>query len=97
MNRGAQALGRRDQTHFVAPDLADAPGLEFFFAYKLQHPILQQRFGEHLLELAVLPLQLLEPPGVVDFHLPELSLPAMEADLRDVMFSTDIQEPMNQK
>src|SRR5271154_2149137 len=28
---------------------ADVPGLQFFFAYRLQHPVLEQGIGQHLL------------------------------------------------
>jgi hypothetical protein len=36
------------------------PGLTIFFAYRLQNPVFEQGFGEHLLELTVFALQLLE-------------------------------------
>ena len=76
----------------AAPDLGDVPGLEFFFADKLQHAILQQRLRSHLLQLTVFPFELFESSRLVNLHLPELPLPPVEADLRDVLFATDIRD-----
>ena len=75
-----------------APVPVDAPGLQFFFAHRLQHPVLQQRLRQHLLEFTVLAFQFLQPPSIVDFELPELLLPAMKAHLREVVFPTDFKD-----
>jgi hypothetical protein len=58
------------------------PGLIIFSGGKLQHPLGQQGIREHLLQLGVLLLQLLEPPGLVEVHLAELALPAVEGYVR---------------
>jgi len=68
----------------------DGPGSELFFAYKGQHPVLEHLFRQHLLELAVLPFQLLEPPGFVDLHVPKLPLPPVEGHLREVFLPADV-------
>ena len=46
--------------------------------------------GEHLLQLAVFPFELFELARFVNLHCPELPLPPVEADLREVLFTTDI-------
>lgn len=66
-----------------SPSLADAPGSQLFFAHELQHPVLQQRLHQHLVELRVLPLKLLQPLDCIHFHLPKLPLPSVECHLRD--------------
>jgi len=70
-----------------APWLCGAPGLQLFFAYELQDPVLEQRLRQHLLKFGILPLKLLEPLGLVDLHLPKLLLPPVECHFRDVLLS----------
>ena len=53
-------------------------------------PVLEQRLRQHLLELCVLPLQVLQPPGLVHLHVPELLLPPVERRLRDVRLPADL-------
>ena len=65
----------------------DWPGSELFFAYEFEDSDFQQALGQHLLELRVFPFQLLQPFGLVDFHLTELLLPPVEAHLREIMLS----------
>src|SRR5262249_27377097 len=69
----------------------DAPGSQLFFAYRLQYPVLEQRFGQHLLELAVLTLQLFEPSRFVHLHVPKLLLPPVEGHVGDVLLPTNLQ------
>ena len=46
-------------------------GLSIFCVHRLQHAVPQQRVREHLLQLRVLPLQLLHPFDLVDVELSE--------------------------
>ena len=49
-----------------------------FFSHRFQDAVLKQSLGKHLLEFAVLALQLFELTGLVEFHLPKLPLPAVK-------------------
>jgi len=65
----------------------DWPGSELFFAYEFEDSDFQQAFGQHLLELSVLPFQFLHSLGLVHFHLAKLLLPPVEAHLGKVVLS----------
>ena len=64
-------------------------GLRVFFDDDLEDALPQQPVGQHLLELLVLLLELLQPPDVRVRHHPELLLPAVERLRRDVQFLAD--------
>jgi hypothetical protein len=49
-----------------------------------QGPVLQLLVGDDLLELAVLPLEILEPAGVVGLHAAELVAPPRPSEDGDV-------------
>ena len=68
----------------------DWPGSELFFAYEFEDSDFQQALGQHLLELSVLSLQILQLFCLVDFHLPKLLLPSMEAHFREVVLATHL-------
>ena len=72
----------------------DWPGSKLFFAYEFEDSVFQQAIGQHLLKLRVLPLQFLHPLGLVDFHLPELLLPSMEAHLREIVLSAHLPDAL---
>ncbi len=76
----------------VSASCRRCPGLRVFFAYRLQHTVLQQRLGQHLLELAVLPLQFLEPSGFLHLQLPKLPLPPVKAHLGEVVFPANFED-----
>jgi len=63
----------------------DWPGAELFFAYEFENSVFQQAIRQHLLELRILPLQFLQPLGLIDLHLPKLLLPTIEAHLGEVV------------
>jgi len=65
-------------------------GLRVFFDDDLEDALLQQPVGQHLLELLVLLLELLQPPDVRVGHHPELLLPAVERLRRDVQLLADL-------
>jgi hypothetical protein len=63
-----------------------------FFAYRLQHPVLQKRLGQHLLELTVFPLQFLESSGFLHLHLTKLLFPSVKTHLGDVVVPTHVDD-----
>jgi len=67
-------------------------GLTIFCVDRLQHPVLQQRVGEHLFELTVLSLQFLQALRLVGVHHPKLTLPAVERDFGDVPVLADLDD-----
>src|ERR1017187_9402352 len=79
-------------TTIISASSRRCPGLTIFFAYRLQHPVLQQRLGQHLLELAVFPLQFLESSGFLHLQLPKLLLPPVKTHLGDVVFPTHFED-----
>ena len=65
-------------------------GLRVLFDDDLEDALPQQPVGQHLLELLVLLLELLQPPDVrVSYH-PELLLPAVERLRREVQLLADL-------
>ena len=72
----------------------DLPGSELFFAYELEHPVLQKTVGQHLLEFRVFFFQLLQSLGLVDLHLPKLLLPTIEAYLREIMLFAHLRDAL---
>ena len=72
----------------------DWPGSELFFAYEFEDSDFQQALRQHLLELSVLTLKILQPLGLVDLHLAELLLPTMEAHLREVVLSAHLPDAL---
>ena len=72
----------------------DWPGSELFFAYEFEDSDFQQALLQHLLELPILPLKILQPFGLVNLHLAELLLPPVEAYLREVVLSAYIPDAL---
>lgn len=70
------------------------PGLIIFFVNKPQHTVLQQRVRQHLFQLGVLPLQFLQPFGLVDLHHAKLTLPTVEGLLRDALLLADLHDAL---
>jgi hypothetical protein len=69
-------------------------GLTIFFERVLQDLFRQHRLGQHLLELRVLPLQFLQPPGLVQVHVPKLLPPTVERHVRDVLLPADFHDAL---
>jgi len=68
------------------------PGPTIFGVDRLQPPVLQQRVRQHLLQLAVLALEFLQPLRLVHLYHPKLALPSMERHLRDVTLPADLDD-----
>src|ERR1017187_3426967 len=67
-----------------------APGSPFFCDHRLQRSFVQQQFGDGVLELVVLLLQLPQPLRLTYLHPAVLPLPAVEAPPRDAMPSAQL-------
>ena len=65
-------------------------GLTIFSQQLLQRPVVQAQVRHHLLEFAVLCLQLLEALRLVDVHAAVLCLPPVVRLLGDAVLSTDV-------
>jgi hypothetical protein len=76
----------------LPPPLFYAPGSQFFFQGILRDPFCQHRIRQHLFQLRVLSLQLLQLLGFVHLHVRELFLPTVNRHVRDVLLPADFHD-----